>query len=183
MQDLGLIPELGRSLGEGNGYPLQYSGLENSMVCLVHGVTKSWTWLNNLHFTTLRVQKSSLTALFSLCSPHPLCGAWRCWSYPPFIAIIRGLLKEGPQQTHGYEKALHPGYLPHSALLNQDSPLSWKTMTMKPKSHSQWFLGPTDFTCPLSLSPCSLFISPPAGLLDFVVQWMRCLTCWIVSPR
>ena len=30
-EDLGLIPGLGRSLGEGNGYPLQYSGLENSM--------------------------------------------------------------------------------------------------------------------------------------------------------
>ena len=29
--DLGLIPGLGRSFGEGNGYPLQYSGLENSM--------------------------------------------------------------------------------------------------------------------------------------------------------
>ena len=29
--DLGLIPEFGRSPGEGNGYPLQYSGLENSM--------------------------------------------------------------------------------------------------------------------------------------------------------
>ena len=32
-EDLGLIPGLGRSLGEGNGYPLQYSGLENSMDC------------------------------------------------------------------------------------------------------------------------------------------------------
>ena len=31
--DLGLIPELGRSHGEGKGYPLQYSGLENSMDC------------------------------------------------------------------------------------------------------------------------------------------------------
>ena len=41
--DLGLIPELGRSLGEGNGYPLQYSGLESSMDCIVHGVAKSWT--------------------------------------------------------------------------------------------------------------------------------------------
>ena len=38
--DLGSIPGLGRSLGEGNGYPLQYSGLENSMDCIVHGVTK-----------------------------------------------------------------------------------------------------------------------------------------------
>ena len=41
--DLALIPELGRSLGEGKGYPLQYSGLENSMDCIVHGVAKSWT--------------------------------------------------------------------------------------------------------------------------------------------
>ena len=41
--DLGLIPESGRSPGEGNGYPLQYSGLENSMDSIVHGVAKSWT--------------------------------------------------------------------------------------------------------------------------------------------
>ena len=37
--DLGLIPGLGRSPGEGNGYPLQYSGLENSMDCIVAKVT------------------------------------------------------------------------------------------------------------------------------------------------
>ena len=41
--DLGSIPGLGRSPGEGKGYPLQYAGLENSLDCLVHGVTKSWT--------------------------------------------------------------------------------------------------------------------------------------------
>ena len=39
--DLGSIPGLGRSPGEGENYPLQYSGLENSMDCIVHGVTKS----------------------------------------------------------------------------------------------------------------------------------------------
>ena len=39
--DLGSISGLGRSPGEGEGYPLQYSGLENSMDCIVHGVTKS----------------------------------------------------------------------------------------------------------------------------------------------
>ena len=39
--DLGLIPGLGRSPGEGKGYPLQCSGLENSMDCIVHGVAKS----------------------------------------------------------------------------------------------------------------------------------------------
>ena len=42
-EDLGLLPELGRSPGEGKGYPLQYSDLENSMDCIVHGVAKSWT--------------------------------------------------------------------------------------------------------------------------------------------
>ena len=39
--DLGLTPGLGRSPGEGKGYPLQYSGLENSMDCIVHGVAES----------------------------------------------------------------------------------------------------------------------------------------------
>ena len=34
VEDLGLIPGSGRSAGEGNGYPLQYSGLENSMDCV-----------------------------------------------------------------------------------------------------------------------------------------------------
>ena len=41
--DLGLIPGLGRSAGEGKGYPLQYSGPENSMDYTVHGVAKSRT--------------------------------------------------------------------------------------------------------------------------------------------
>ena len=48
--DLGSIPGLGRSPGEGEGYPLQYSGLENSMNCIVHGVTKSQTQLGDFHF-------------------------------------------------------------------------------------------------------------------------------------
>ena len=43
MGDLGLISELGRSPGEGKGYPLQYSGLETSMDCIVMGLQKSWT--------------------------------------------------------------------------------------------------------------------------------------------
>ena len=47
--DLGLIPGLGRSPVEGKGYPLQYSGLENSMDCIAHRVAKSQTWLSNFH--------------------------------------------------------------------------------------------------------------------------------------
>ena len=50
---LGSIPGLGRSPGEGKGYPLQYSGLENSMDCIVHGVAKSWTRLSNFCFHKL----------------------------------------------------------------------------------------------------------------------------------
>ena len=47
--DMGLIHGLGRSPGKGKGYPLQYSGLENSMDCIVHGVAKSRTRLSNFH--------------------------------------------------------------------------------------------------------------------------------------
>ena len=56
--DLGSIPGLGRFLGEGKVYPLQYSGLENSMDFIVHGVTKSWTQLSDFHFTSLGFYRS-----------------------------------------------------------------------------------------------------------------------------
>ena len=48
----GSIPGSGRSPGEGNGSPLQYSGLENSVGFRVHGVTKSQIRLSNFHFTS-----------------------------------------------------------------------------------------------------------------------------------
>ena len=50
--NLGSVSGLGRSPGEGKGYPLQYSGLENSMDCIVHGVAKSQTRLSNFHYLT-----------------------------------------------------------------------------------------------------------------------------------
>ena len=49
------VPGLGRSPGEGKGYPFQYSGLESSTVCIVHGVAKSWTWLSDFHFTLVSI--------------------------------------------------------------------------------------------------------------------------------
>ena len=52
--DLGSIPELRRSPGERKSYPLQYSGLENSMDCTVRGVAKSRTQLKDFHFTSLQ---------------------------------------------------------------------------------------------------------------------------------
>ena len=56
LTDAGLISSSGRSPGEGNGKPLQYSCLENPMDrgawrATVHGVTKSWTQLSDLAYT------------------------------------------------------------------------------------------------------------------------------------
>ena len=48
--DLSLVPGLRISPGEGNSYLLQYSGLENCMYCIVHGVAKSWTQLSDFNF-------------------------------------------------------------------------------------------------------------------------------------
>ena len=62
--DLGSIPGLGISPEEGKGYPLQYSGLENSMDCIVHGIEKSGTQLSDFHF---------LFILDSTRMKHPEC--------------------------------------------------------------------------------------------------------------
>ena len=48
--ELGLISGLERCPGEGKGYPLQYSGLENSMDCIVHRVAKSQTQMSDFRF-------------------------------------------------------------------------------------------------------------------------------------
>jgi len=63
-RDLGLIPGLGRFPGDGNSHPLQYSGLENSMACIVHGVAKSRTQLSNILF---HFSLSHLLYSLSLC--------------------------------------------------------------------------------------------------------------------
>ena len=57
-----MIPGLGRSSGEGKGYPSQYSGLENSMDSVVHGVAKGRTRLSDFHFHVLCL-------VMSLCDP------------------------------------------------------------------------------------------------------------------
>ena len=70
--DLGSIPGLGRSPGEGKDCSLQYSGLENSMDCIVHGDAKSQTWLSNFHFSLLKVH-----GLFSTKADTTLSGKLR----------------------------------------------------------------------------------------------------------
>ena len=74
--DLGSISGLGRSPGEGNGYQLQYSGLENPMDCIVHWVTKSQTRLSDFHFTSFKIDCFDLLvvqgSLRSLLQNHSL---------------------------------------------------------------------------------------------------------------
>ena len=76
--DLGSIPGLGRSPGEGNGYPLQCSGLENSLDCIVHGVAKSQTRLSGFHFHGLWPSAGAPVVTFPLrdsgrSDPGPRC--------------------------------------------------------------------------------------------------------------
>ena len=66
--DLGLIPGLGRSPGEGKVYTLQYSGLEYSMHCIVHWVSKSRTRLSDCHFFTTSTTWEALLRYRVLCN-------------------------------------------------------------------------------------------------------------------
>ena len=78
--DLGLIPGLGRSPGEGKGYSLQYSGMENFMDCIGPGVTKSWTQLSNFHFhfTFFKFySRRGWNGYSSFCVLH-FIAYWRC---------------------------------------------------------------------------------------------------------
>ena len=59
---LGLIPGLGRSPGEGKGYPLQYSGLEKSLGSVVHGVTESDTTERLSHSCASFKEASKMTS-------------------------------------------------------------------------------------------------------------------------
>ena len=74
--DLGSIPGLGRSPGEENGYPLQYSDLENSMDCIVHGVSKSWTQLSDFHSLVLRFPGGSDDKRVCLQCRRPRLDPW-----------------------------------------------------------------------------------------------------------
>ena len=59
--DLGSIPGLGRSPGKGKGYLLQYSGLQNSIDCIVHRVANSQTQLSDSHFTSFHLSLGTIS--------------------------------------------------------------------------------------------------------------------------
>ena len=81
--DLGSIPGLGRSPGEGKGYPLQHCGLENSMGCIVCGVAQSRTRLSD--FQSSQSALSQLSAAH--CSPHSLSA--------PQLSLLKVLVWSG----------------------------------------------------------------------------------------
>ena len=115
--DLGSIPGLGRYPGEGKGYPLQYSGLENSMDCVVYGVTESQTLLNDFH---------SLNNLES-----------RSLSNMSQQAVLSFILKDPPDVRKRKCPIPHPLTHAHS---HTDTP----TLTLSPSalgSHHAWGVG------------------------------------------
>ena len=95
-RDLGLILGLGRSPGERKGYPLQYSGLENSMECIVHGVSKSRTQLCDFHLYIKNVYICILYRARYFCLPHQThvihISTSRTWfSASCFLTYLNGL--------------------------------------------------------------------------------------------
>ena len=142
--DLGSIPGLGRSPGEGKGYPLQYSGLENSMDCIVHGVTKSRTRLSDFH------------SLFPSCTSQAdfnnLAG---CWTVPlelglgygiqgaPIAARLRVLVSLESGQSHciaGDQKVSPKREMRIWAHADFSSGLRYfsKIVQLTPASHRYW---------------------------------------------
>ena len=120
-----MIPGLGRCPGERKGYPLQYSGLENSMDCIVYGVPKRWTQLSDFHFhfsiklkwggtvkslqfclhDKLELCASTLKPLHSNTAPypghpsHPTCS--RCHGRASSTRLPGGKAPIGVLTTHG----------------------------------------------------------------------------------
>ena len=95
LADLGLISELGRFFGEGNGYPLQYSCLENSMdrealQASVHGVAKSWTRLSDKH-------RHTHTHTHTHTHPSLNVPVFKLWGWIFYLHIIL-------RQTHVFSK-------------------------------------------------------------------------------
>ena len=98
-KDLGSIPGLESSPGEGNNYPLQYSGLENSLDCIVQGIAKSQTWLSDFHFHFHHGSRPS--ELFP-----------KAWSdVTNFLSKIPALLLTSLQFSKGRSLQKHSGYL------------------------------------------------------------------------
>ena len=89
--DLGLIPRLERSPGEGHDNPLQYSCLENPMDRgawrpTVHGVTKCWTWLKRLRIHAKeKKERNEYFILSHFLEQRRLRKQWAAWTFLVFL--------------------------------------------------------------------------------------------------
>ena len=88
---------LERSPGEGKGYPLQYSGLENSVDCLVDGVTKSRTRLSNFHLNiSLEMTRTETTKVMNTPQFRQTCVC--VGLAKTFIRVFLGAVMEKPER-------------------------------------------------------------------------------------
>ena len=148
--DVGLIPRLERSPGEGNGKPLQHSCLENSMnrgAWQVHGVTKSWMRLSDFHFT---IQFSHSVMSNSLWL-HGLDHARL-----PYPSPTPGICSNSCPSSQWCYPTISPSVIPFSFCL-QSFPASGSF----PKYWSFCF----------SLSPSNEYL----GLISFIIDWFDLL--------
>ena len=156
------MPRSGRSPKEGNGYPLQYSHLENSMdvgawQATVHGVAKSGTWLSDYLCTMFNLetpwhwsgpsngdQKSLLTHFF-------ICPPTDCPSFPSVTLSAPGVGLNALKATYNLFASFHQSFCEvrsfHRVLLGRPRVhLSWKLAFYLPLSLKTWpdFLWNTD---------------------------------------
>ena len=115
--DLGSIPRMGRSPGEGEGYPPQYCGLENSLDCIVHGVAKNQTRPSGL--LTYLCWRLVTPFAFPKCRGGGTANAGKCWGdrnaveegYPllpgvsaqGYVASLAGMSKACQTDLVGYQ--------------------------------------------------------------------------------
>ena len=116
--------------GEENSYSFQYSGLENSMDYIVHGITKSQTWLSNFHFQEIHTKflKSMLDhAAFTDLPLLSLNGSFAkpTESVSPVAQLVTNLpaMQETWVWSLGWEDPLEEGMATHSSILTWRNPM------------------------------------------------------------
>ena len=108
--DLVSVPGLGRSPGERKGYPLQYSGLENSMSCIVCGIPKRWTQLSNFHFHfSDDITQPSFLRDLVLWESYLLRPTW--YTCPFMVLIGRGIYQEASRWITLLKCSLLPSWV------------------------------------------------------------------------
>ena len=108
VRNLGSTHELGRSPGEGKGYPLWYFCPENSMDCIVHRVAENWTWPSNFHFTS-SITLYTFHSIHSVAQSCPtLCNPMDCSM--PGLPVHHQLLEFTQTPIYQVSDTIQPFY-------------------------------------------------------------------------